>query len=108
MRVDVLLLQEIYQTALKYYHFLEQDNRVGKGTETSDRLYLTVLVSYDVDAIDSARDNFYVATACTLSTLIAMIFLYYMLSWPSLIGVLTLVLLTPPPALLSCRISGIQ
>ncbi|KAF2787591.1 ABC multidrug transporter [Melanomma pulvis-pyrius CBS 109.77] len=108
VRVDVLLIQEIYQTALRSYQFSEQDNHMEKGAETSNRRDMTTLVSYDVDAIDSARDIFYVATAGTLSTLIAMIFLYHMLGWPSTIGVLTLVLLTPLPALLSRRMSHIQ
>ncbi|KAJ4362253.1 hypothetical protein N0V83_010346 [Neocucurbitaria cava] len=88
--------------------FSEQDSHVEKGSETSNSPDMTTLVSYDVDAIDSARDIFYVATAGTLSTLIAMTFLYQMLGWPSLVGVLTLVLLTPLPALLSRRMSRIQ
>ncbi|KAF1852237.1 P-loop containing nucleoside triphosphate hydrolase protein [Cucurbitaria berberidis CBS 394.84] len=108
VRVDMLLIQEIYRAALRSYQFSAHNNYVEKGTETLNRPDLVTLVSYNVDAIDSARDIFYVATAGTLSTLIAMTFLYHLLGWPSLIGVLTLILLTPLPALLSQRMSRIQ
>ena len=108
VRIDVILIQEIFQTALRSHHFSEQEDNLGKEAKTSSRPDITTLVSYDIDAIDSARDIFYVATAGTLSTLIAMTFLYHMLGWPSLVGVLTLVSLTPLPAVLSRRMSRIQ
>src|SRR5699024_2712569 len=43
-----------------------------------------------------------------VSTTIAMVFLYQMLGWPSLLGVVVLFLLTPLPALASRKISRIQ
>lgn len=63
------------------------------------------LVSYDADAISSASDMFYAFTASAVSTAIAMTFLYQLLGWPSLLGVMVLIILTPLPALFSRRLS---
>ena len=119
VRVNMSLVQEIYQTAMRSHIY---DDSIGnpshnelpgrprkwKTARMSGQANLTSLMSYDVDAIYNSRDIFYVATACPVSTTIAMVFLYRMLGWPSLLGVVVLFLLTPLPALVSRKISRIQ
>ncbi|EYE98824.1 putative ABC multidrug transporter [Aspergillus ruber CBS 135680] len=118
VRVNMSLVQEIYQTAIKSHIYddsigdLSRKRPSGRNKESktpkSGQANLTSLMSYDVDAIYNSRDIFYVATACPVSTTIAMVFLYQMLGWPSLLGVIVLFLLTPLPALASRKISRIQ
>ncbi|EAW07156.1 putative ABC multidrug transporter [Aspergillus clavatus NRRL 1] len=123
VRVNLSLVQEIYQTAMRSHIYDESIRHHGrrrsheiashkvettKGASKSSQANLTSLMSYDVDAIYNSRDIFYVATAGPISTTIAMIFLYRMLGWPSLFGVLALFCLTPLPALASRRVSRIQ
>lgn len=122
VRVNMSLVQEIYQTAMRSHiydssihrptssgsHKPGKSSKGSKEAPKSGQANLTSLMSYDVDAIYNARDIFYVATSGPISTTIAMVFLYQMLGWPSLFGVLTLVLLTPLPALASRKVSRIQ
>lgn len=120
VRVNMSLVQEIYQTAMRSHIYDDSitepspkkaSGRRGDSSNTapkSGQANLTSLMSYDVDAICNSRDIFYVATACPVSTTIAMAFLYQMLGWPFLPGVVVLFLLTPLPALASRKISRIQ
>lgn len=120
VRLNISLVQEIYQTALRSHLYdtsvdsgaderqIMQGKPSSKKTPKSGQSNITSLMSYDVDAIYNSRDIFYVATAGTISVTIAMSLLYRMLGWPSLIGVFTLFLLTPLPAVLSNRVSRIQ
>ncbi|PYH94849.1 abc transporter [Aspergillus ellipticus CBS 707.79] len=117
VRVNVSLVQELYQTAMNSYIY---DDSVGqkdtklshkagsKGASKTSQANLTSLMSYDVDAIYSSRDIFYIATAVPISTTLALVFLYQMLGWPSLFGVLTLLCLSPLPTLASRKVSRIQ
>ncbi|RAQ49578.1 ABC multidrug transporter [Aspergillus flavus] len=123
VRVNVSLVQEIYQTAMRSY--LYDDSIVetstegrpkssrsmrdsAKGAPKSSQANITSLMSYDVDAIYNSRDIFFVATAAPIATTVAVIFLYRMLGWPSLFGVSALLCLSPLPALASRRVSRIQ
>lgn len=122
VRVNISLVQEIYQTAMKSYIYDESvdqsvtngrsksspDKKCSKAEKKSSQANLTSLMSYDVDAIYNSRDIFYVATASPIATALALAFLYRMLGWPSLFGVLTLLILTPLPAMASRRVSRIQ
>ena len=115
VRVNMSLVQEIYQTAMRSHiydesgeGFNDDGKAPSKGESKSGQANLTSLMSYDVDAIYNSRDIFYVATACPISTTLAMVFLYQMLGWPSLFGVLALVLMTPLPTLASRKVSRIQ
>ncbi|RHZ55013.1 hypothetical protein CDV55_100368 [Aspergillus turcosus] len=123
VRVNISLVQEIYQTAMRSYIYDDSVQQHGRPhpqepathkahtperTSKSSQANLTSLMSYDVDAIYNSRDIFYVATAVPISTTIAMVFLYQMLGWPSLFGVLALCCSTPLPALASRRVSRIQ
>ena len=109
VRLNAALVQEIYRTALRS-HFYDKSvvDESLHETGKSDQADLISLMSYDVNAIYNSRDIFYVLTGVPISTIIAMIFLYHMLGWPSLFGVLALVCLTPLPAMASRRVSRIQ
>ncbi|KAF9887377.1 hypothetical protein FE257_010232 [Aspergillus nanangensis] len=123
VRVNLSLVQEIYQTAMRSYIYDDSVDRSitkeylkssrgrsgsSKGVSKPSQANLTSLMSYDVDAIYNSRDIFFVATGSPISTALALAFLYRMLGWPSLFGVLTLLCLTPLPALASRRVSRIQ
>ncbi|KAF5861943.1 hypothetical protein ETB97_012342 [Aspergillus alliaceus] len=123
VRVNMSLVQEIYQTAMRSYLYDDSiltssaEDRpkssrkmrvLAKGAPKSSQANITSLMSYDVDAIYSARDIFYVVVATPVTTTIAVIFLYRMIGWPSLLGVSALLCLTPLPALASRRVSQIQ
>ncbi|KAA8651390.1 putative ABC multidrug transporter [Aspergillus tanneri] len=115
VRVNVSLVQEIYETAMRSYIYDDSIDRSDKGNKGSSKgasksgqANLTSLMSYDVDAIYNSRDIFYVSTAGPVSITIALVFLYRMIGWSSLIGVLALLFLTPLPALASRRVSRIQ
>ncbi|GES62198.1 ABC multidrug transporter [Aspergillus terreus] len=121
VRVNISLVQEIYETAMKSYiyddsvdlqktngHLKSQSAKSSKRALKSSQANLTSLMSYDVDAIYNSRDIFYVATASPIATTLALVFLYRMLGWPSVFGVLALLLLTPLPAMASRRVSRIQ
>ncbi|KAK1139883.1 hypothetical protein N8T08_011044 [Aspergillus melleus] len=118
VRVNVSLVQEIYQTAMRSYIY---DDSVGvsssssrkaadtsKGASKSSQANLTTLMSYDVDAIYNSRDIFHVSTSAPISITFALVFLYRIIGWPSLLGVLTMLILTPLPALASRKVSKIQ
>jgi ABC-type multidrug transport system fused ATPase/permease subunit len=117
VRVNMSLVQEIYHTAMRSHIYdssvCRPPSRQSKPDTRAEgpksgQANLTSLMSYDVDAIYTSRDIFYVATSGPISTSIAMVFLYQILGWPSLFGVLTLVCLTPLPALASRRVSRVQ
>ncbi|PKY09269.1 putative ABC multidrug transporter [Aspergillus campestris IBT 28561] len=122
VRVNISLVQDIYQTAMRSHIYDDSirdsvdraqkaDGKLAdtpKGTSKSRQANLTSLMSYDVDAIYNSRDIFYVATASPISTTIALVFLYKLLGWPSLFGVFTLLFLTPLPAFASRKVSRIQ
>lgn len=123
VRVNVSLVQEIYQTAMRSYIY---DNSVdvsssdkdakssrkaadtSKGASKSSQANLTTLMSYDVDAIYNSRDIFHVSTSAPISITFALVFLYRIIGWPSLLGVLTMLILTPLPALASRKVLKIQ
>ncbi|KAI9932291.1 hypothetical protein MW887_009803 [Aspergillus wentii] len=122
VRVNISLVQEIYQTAMRSHLYdgsihqarIEESQSAARSTQKSkeapksSQANLTSLMSYDVDAIYNSRDVFYVAAAGPISTTLAMVFLYKMLGWPSLFGVLALICLTPLPAQASRKVSRIQ
>ncbi|OJJ45815.1 hypothetical protein ASPZODRAFT_98737 [Penicilliopsis zonata CBS 506.65] len=118
VRVNISLVQDIYQTALRSHIYDSSIDRSATDDKTSStkdpsskksrQANLTSLMSYDVDAIYNSRDIFNVMTMVPIVTTIATIFLYRMLGWPSLFGVLTLICLTPLPAMASRKVSRIQ
>lgn len=108
VRLNMSLVQEIYHTALRSHIYDGSVVPFDKNASKSSQSNLVSLMSYDVDAIYNSRDVFFVGTGVPICTTVAMIFLYRMLGWPSLFGVLTLICLTPLPALASRRVSRIQ
>ena len=120
VKAKMLVIQEIYHkmlwsraegdssTVRKGNDSLQEGNNVPKDDpkqKPSTSVKLESLVSYDADMVSNGTDMFYSFTASATSTAVAMTFLYQMLGWPSLLGVVTLVFLTPLPALSSKRLS---
>jgi ABC-type multidrug transport system fused ATPase/permease subunit len=115
VRVNMSLVQEIYQTALRSHLYdasIAQSKTDGKtssdGTSKTRQADITTLMSYDVEAIYNSHDIFFAAVSVPISITIAITFMYRMLGWPSLIGVTALFLMTPLPTLVSRRISQMQ
>lgn len=115
VRVNMSLVQEIYHTALRSHLYdasiaqAKTDTKTASDEASKNRQAdITTLMSYDVDAIYNSREIFFVAVSVPMSITIAITFLYRMLGWPSLIGVMALFLMTPLPALVSHRISQMQ
>lgn len=111
VRLNAALVQEIYSIALRSHLYdksvVQEDSSLHEPGK-SDQADLISLMSYDVNAIYNSRDIFFVFTGVPISTTIAMVFLYRMLGWPSLFGVLALICMTPLPALASRKVSRIQ
>ncbi|KAI1377763.1 abc transporter [Hypoxylon crocopeplum] len=114
VRVKATMVQEIYQTMLRS----RADDNLHIQTNPSHQnptkdvepnsVKMESLLSYDADAISNAADIFYALTASTVSAAIAMTFLYQLLGWPSLVGVVVLLSLSPLPALFSGRQSRLH
>ncbi|OIW26896.1 P-loop containing nucleoside triphosphate hydrolase protein [Coniochaeta ligniaria NRRL 30616] len=128
VRVKVTVIQEVFQRMLwarvdsslqihgdKDHPYESQGPHMAEETPLdcppgsgSTSIKTESLVSYDADAISSASDMFYAFTASAVSTAMAMTFLYQLLGWPSLLGVVVLIVLTPLPALFSKRLSRLH
>ncbi|KAH8694934.1 putative ABC multidrug transporter [Talaromyces proteolyticus] len=118
VRIHMSLVQEIYRTAI---HSLIYDSSISekkvdqraddvaeKEASKHRQADITTLMSSDVESIYNAREIFFVPVAFTISVTVALIFLYRLLGWPSFVGVATLFLSTPLPAIMSRRVSRIQ
>lgn len=128
VRVKVTIIQDVFQRMLwarvdnslqmhagTVHLYESQDLHMAEETPLdcppgsgSTSIKTESLVSYDADAISSASDMFYAFTASAVSTAIAMTFLYQLLGWPSLLGIIVLLALTPFPALFSQRLSRLH
>ncbi|KAG4441997.1 hypothetical protein IFR05_002523 [Cadophora sp. M221] len=66
------------------------------------------LISYDVDAIISARDIVLCCITGPIELTIAMILLYRMLGWPSMAGLTVMLLCSPLPTILARKMSNVH
>lgn len=118
VRIHMSLVQEIYYTAIRSHIYdssiaeknVDQNSGSVNEKEASKNRQadITTLMSSDVDSIYSAREIFFVPITCIITVTIAVLFLYRLLGWPSLVGVVTLFLCSPLPTLTSRRVSRIQ
>lgn len=117
VRVNMTLVQEIYHTAIRSHIYDSSvaerkvnhsgsavDKELSKGRQAD----ITTLMSSDVQAIYNGREIFFAPVVVPITVIIAVIYLYRLLGWPSLFGVATLFLLSPLPTLASRRVSRIQ
>ncbi|GAM39522.1 glutathione S-conjugate-exporting ATPase [Talaromyces pinophilus] len=117
VRVNMTLVQEIYHTAIRshIYDSSVAERKVNHGGSVVDKELskgrqadITTLMSSDVQAIYNGREIFFAPVVVPITVIIAVIYLYRLLGWPSLFGVATLFLLSPLPTLASRRVSRIQ
>jgi ABC-type multidrug transport system fused ATPase/permease subunit len=118
VRIHMSLVQEIYYTAIQSHLYdssiAEKNVDQHSGTVTEKdasktrQADITTLMSSDVDSIYNSREIFFVPITATITITFAVLFLYRLLGWPSLVGVVTLFLCSPLPTLTSRRVSHIQ
>ncbi|CRG86082.1 hypothetical protein PISL3812_03085 [Talaromyces islandicus] len=118
VRIHMSLVQEIYYTAVRSHIYdasiaekkVDQhaDSVTDKEASKNRQADITTLMSSDVDSIYNAREIFFVPVTVMITVTIALLFLYRLLGWPSLVGVVTLFLFSPLPTLTSRRVSRIQ
>ncbi|EEA27223.1 hypothetical protein TMatcc_004497 [Talaromyces marneffei ATCC 18224] len=117
VRVNMSLVQEIYHTAIRshIYDSSVAERKVNHGGSVVDKELskgrqadITTLMSSDVQAIYNGREIFFAPVVVPITVVIAVVYLYRLLGWPSLFGVATLFLLSPLPTLASRRVSRIQ
>lgn len=117
VRVKAALTQELYYKAMGS---MELDDEVfaeiaatGKereknqqGTTSTGRL--ANLMGADIDAITRGRDIVLVVFGVTSGSIVSLIGLYALLDWSALVGIATMILLSPLPVLIARRMVGIQ
>ncbi|PPQ73481.1 hypothetical protein CVT26_010183 [Gymnopilus dilepis] len=77
----------------------KKDNLIGK---------LNTMVSVDLDNVFGAKDFLMVLVQAPVELVLAMVFLYRVLGWSSLVGFASIILLMPVPGLLAKRLQTIQ
>ncbi|CAJ2513544.1 Uu.00g016630.m01.CDS01 [Anthostomella pinea] len=119
VRVKAALTQELYYKAMSS---MELDDEVfaeiataGKDSDNAKKQQTTTstgrlanLMSADVDAVTNGRDVILVFFGIPVGTVVALIGLYRLLDWPALVGIATMVVLSPLPLLIARSMVGIQ
>ncbi|KAI1142406.1 ABC transporter [Hypoxylon sp. FL0543] len=117
VRVRAALTQELYYKAMGS---MELDDEVfaeiaatgkekeGNRQSTTSTGRLANLMGADVDTIARGRDVVLVACGVTSGSVVSLIGLYKLLDWSALVGIVTMLLLSPIPVLIGRRMVGIQ
>ncbi|KAI1491460.1 P-loop containing nucleoside triphosphate hydrolase protein [Biscogniauxia mediterranea] len=118
VRVKAALTQELYYKAMSSMElddevFAEisatgQDKDGAKKQTTTSTGRLANLMSADVDAITYGRDVVMCSCGIPAGSVVALVGLYKILNWPALVGIVTMVLLSPLPILIGRRMVDIQ
>ncbi|KAG0651628.1 ATP-binding cassette transporter abc4 [Hyphodiscus hymeniophilus] len=123
VRLKISLVQELFQKAIrrgeKYGKVESSFDKVnqGRGNRASPSKHnqsstmtgeIETLMSYDVDAIIAARDIVLCSVAGTIVEVLAMMLLYRMLGWPSMVGLAVLLACLPLPVYFARRLSIVQ
>ncbi|EMR69939.1 putative abc transporter protein [Eutypa lata UCREL1] len=117
VRIKAALTQELYYKAM---NSMELDDEVfaeisstGKekgskqqGTTSTGRL--ANLMSADVDAVTRGRDIILVVCGISAGSIVSMIGLYKLMGWPALVGIITMIALSPFPVLIARHMVGTQ
>ncbi|KAI0889038.1 ABC transporter [Annulohypoxylon maeteangense] len=117
VRVRAALTQELYYKALGSMELddeifaeiaaTDKEKEKSKQTTTSTGR-LANLMGADVDTIARGRDVVLVAFGVTSGSIVALIGLYKLLDWTALVGIVTMLVLSPFPVLIARRMAGIQ
>ncbi|KAI0484717.1 ABC transporter [Xylariaceae sp. FL0804] len=119
VRVKAGLTQELYYKAMGS---MELDDEVfgeiaaskngqaksEKQQSTSSAGRLANLMSADIDAVTDGKDFFLTTVGISTGTVLALVGLYKLLGWPSLVGTGVMLLVTPLPMLITQRMVGLQ
>ncbi|KAI5919844.1 P-loop containing nucleoside triphosphate hydrolase protein [Camillea tinctor] len=118
VRVKAALTQELYYKAMSSMElddevFAEisatgQDKDGAKKQTTTSTGRLANLMSADIDAIVYGRDAVMLSCGIPAGSIVALVGLYKILNWPALVGIVTMVLLSPLPILIGRSMVGIQ
>ncbi|KAI1505389.1 P-loop containing nucleoside triphosphate hydrolase protein [Biscogniauxia marginata] len=118
VRVKAALTQELYYKAMSSMEledevFAEisatgQDKGTAKRQNATSTGRLANLMSADIDAITYGRDIVMICTGIPAGSVVALVGLYKILNWPALVGIATMILLSPLPILIGRRMVGIQ
>lgn len=117
VRIKAALTQELYYKAM---NSMELDDEVfaeisstGKekgnkqqGTTSTGRL--ANLMSAEVDAVTRGRDIILVVCGISAGSIVSMIGLYKLMGWPALVGIITMIALSPFPVLIARHMVGTQ
>ena len=96
VRVKSALTQELYHMALNSMELEHEDSargaKAGKKQATTAAGRLANLMATDIDAIFKARDIMMIGVGCPITVIIALVGLYQIIGWPSLVGTAILIL----------------
>ncbi|KAI0171779.1 ABC transporter [Hypoxylon sp. FL1284] len=117
VRVKSAMTQELYYKAMGSMELEDdvfadmaatgrQKDKSQQGTTSTGRL--ANLMGADIDAIAKSRDIILVGCGVSSGSTLALIGLYKLLGWSALVGIVTMVVLTPLPVLVGRSMVGIQ
>ncbi|MBE3041904.1 ATP-binding cassette domain-containing protein [Candidatus Bathyarchaeota archaeon] len=96
VRIKSALTQELYHMALDSMEMEDEDSDLrdgaGRKQTTTAAGRLANLMAADIDAIFKARDIMRVGIGCPITITLALIGLYQIIGWPSLVGTAILIL----------------
>ncbi|KAI0598334.1 P-loop containing nucleoside triphosphate hydrolase protein [Biscogniauxia sp. FL1348] len=118
VRVKAALTQELYYKAMSSMELDDevfadisaagQDKDGAKKQTTTSTGRLANLMSADVDAITYGRDVVMISCGIPAGSIVALVGLYKILNWPALVGIVTMVVLSPLPILIGRSMVVIQ
>lgn len=90
VRVKSALTQELYHMALSSMEIEHEDSNVsdkaGRKQTTTAAGRLANLMAADIDAIFKGRDVMLIGIGCPITVTVALVGLYQIIGWPSLVG----------------------
>ncbi|KAI1102274.1 ABC transporter [Jackrogersella minutella] len=117
VRVRAALTQELYYKAMGSMELNDEtfaevaatDKEKEKNKQaTNSTGRLANLMGADVDSIARGRDIVLVCCGVSSGSIVALIGLYKLLGWTALVGIATMLVLSPIPVLIARRMVGIQ
>lgn len=94
VHVKSALTQELYHEALGSMELEHEESvdRAGKEQTTTAAGRLATLMAADVEAISKSQEVMKVAIGCPVTVILALVGLYQIIGWPSLVGTAVLML----------------
>lgn len=117
VRVKAALTQELYYKAMNSMELDDEvfaeiastgQDKASKQQGTTSTGRLANLMGADVDAITRGRDVVHVGCGISTGSAFALIGLYKLMGWPALVGVVTMISLSPLPVLIARNMVEIQ